>query len=394
MFQGDGGAIKFDPACRDYNLETLTTNADCARRVAAGEPAPALAIAVHTIQQLPEKRTAAIQLLERTAASSNHPAVHYLLGSVLANAEKFAPDYSRAVKHLSYAAEHGNPAAADLLARLLVAGKGTARDIPRAIALYQAAAENGFPSAAIELGKLYLAGRHLPKDEVQGRAWLDAAAATGDPLASRLAMMAAMDDKVSNFQLIPASTPAKVKAVRYGTFDNPEIPPGFGFDTNFQQVYRAPFQDVATLKRLETGKATLPTPYLYELARRLSGNDPEKSMRTYLVAKMRMTYDASRCGDPAALEAVNAWDLLVSQDMRFLLTGGAPSPSTVQAALDEEARLPANSEPWWVCRSGMAEMSAALEGKAGPLQLKPVAEWPKLRQEARMAVASAYPPAP
>jgi len=387
-FKSSSGALKFDPTCRDYTLDSVASDPSCAARVEKLEPAPALAIATTTLVRTPERSRDAVNLLERTAAATDHPAVHYFLGTVLGTAERIPPDYSKAVKHLTIAAERGNPAAADLLASLLIAGKGAPRDVPRAIQLYETAAANGFPNAAVALGKLYLAGRHVPKNEARGREWLDAAASVNVPTAAQLAALAANDAKVSNFQLIPAPEPTAVKAVRYGTFDNPDIPPNFGFDPAFQAVHYAPYDDADTLARLERGAATLPTPYLYELARRLASHDPERAIRTYLLARTRMTYDSSRCEDSAALEAVRAWDMLVARDIRFLFASGRPSAALVEGALADEAKLRADMQPWWVCRSGMAAMTAAMDGKPGPLKLKAASEWPALREAARTATAS------
>lgn len=387
-FKGDGGALKFDPMCRDYTLDTVQANPSCAARVAKGEAAPSLAIAAMTLQSLPTKSVDAVHLLERSAAATDSPAVHYFLGSVLGTAEKVQPNYTMAVRHLSAAAGRGNPAAADLLASLLIAGKGAPRDVPRAISLYEMAAANGFPNAAVSLGKLYLAGKVVPKDEARGLAWLDAAAAVNAPMAAQLAVLARNQAKITNFQLIPSADPAKVEAVRYGTFDNPDIPPNFGFDLTFQAVHDAPYEDPGTLARLERDAANLPTPYLYELARRLAARDAARSLTTYLVARTRMAYDASRCTNPASLESLRAWDMLIAPDLRFLFVAGPPSRAIVTGALAEERKLPADTQPWWVCRSGMPAMTAAISGKAGPLQLKPVSEWPELRKAVQAQLAS------
>ena len=383
LFKGDGGALKFDPTCRDYTLDTVQSNSSCAARVAKGEAAPSLAIAATTLKSLPAKSYDVVHLLERSATVTNSPAVHYFLGSILGTAERVQPNYAVAVRHLGIAADRGNPAAADLLANLLIAGKGAPRDVPHAIHLYEIAAANGWPNAAVSLGKLYLAGKVVPRDETRGLAWLDAAAAVNVPTAAQLAALARNQAKITNFQLIPSADPAKVKAVRYGTFDNPDIPPNFGFDPAFQAVHDAPYDDPTTLARLERDAANMPTPYLYELSRRLAARDALRSLTTYLVARTRMTYDAARCADPASLESLRAWDMLVAPDLRFLFVSGRPAPAIVNAALAEERKLPADTQPWWVCRSGMTAMTAAISDKAGPLQLKPVSQWPELRSAAQ-----------
>lgn len=382
-FKGDSTALKFDPSCRDYTLDTVIAAPLCAARVSKGEAAPSIAIAVKTLSTTPARAQEAIQVLERAATATDSPAVHYLLGTLFGAGERVTPDYAKAVKHLTTAAERGNPAAADLLATLLVAGKGTLRNVPRAIRLYETAAANGFPNSAVALGKLYLAGRHVKKDEVRGRAWLDAAAAVGVPSAISLAALAKNDGKVNNFQLFPAADPKLVKMVRYGTFDNPDIPPNFGFDLDFQAMHDTPYDDPAVLWKLESSATSMPTPYLYELARRIAARDPERALRTYLLARTRMTYDASRCADPAAMEALRAWDLLLIPDIQFLFTQQRPAPEQIEAVLVQEAKFPDNMEPWWVCRSGMAAMTAAMKGDAGPLKVKPTSDWPALRAAAR-----------
>ncbi len=383
LFKGDGGALKIDPTCRDYTVDTVQSNPSCAARVAKGEAAPSLAIAATTLRLLPARSADAVRILERSATATNSPAVHYLLGSILGTAERVQPNYAVAVRHLGIAADRDNPAAADLLASLLIAGKGAPRDVPRAVKLYGMAAANGWPNAAVSLGKLYLAGKVVPKDEARGLAWLDAAAAVNVPTAAQLAALARNQARITNVQLIPSADPARVRVERYGTFDNPDIPPNFGFDPAFQAVHDAPYDDPATLGRLERDAANLPTPYLYELSRRMAARDAAGSLTTYLVARTRMTYDASRCTDPASFESLRAWDMLVGPDLRFLFVSGPPAAAIVNAALAEERKLPADTQPWWVCRSGMSAMIAATSGKAGPLQLKPVSQWAELRRAAQ-----------
>lgn len=383
MFKGDGEALKFDPTCRDYSLDTVKDNPSCAARVANGEPGPSIAIAVRTLSATPAKTEEAIILLRKSAAITNSPAVHYFLGTVLGTAERVRPNYPEAVRHLTIAAERGNAAAMDMLGSMVLIGQGTSRDVPRAIRLYETAAANGFPNAALKLGKLYLAGRFVSKDEARGRAWLDAAAAVNFPGAAQLASMAAADAKVKNFQLIPSPNSDDVKIVQYSTFDNPDIPPSFGFDFAFQSIHDASYSDLAVRKRLELEATAMPTPYLYELASRLASLDPERAMRTYLLARVRMSYDANRCTDAAALEALRAWDMLVGPNLRFLFVSGRPSKSTVEAVLNEEAKLSGDTQPWWVCRSGIIAMSEAMSGKAGPLKLKPMSDWPAIREVAR-----------
>jgi hypothetical protein len=320
MFRSDGTALKFDPVCRDFNLDTVISDSACAARVEAGEPAPSLAIAAQTIEQVPTRAADAINVLERSANASNHAAVHYFLGIVLSSPSILKPDYKAAVEHLAMAAEKDNSAAAYKLAILIFEGKGTRRDMPRVITLLETAAAGGVPVAAVSLGKLYLSGRFLSINKLQGSAWLDAAVGFADPEAWRLSVAAKLDLNMNNIQLIPAPSVSDVRVMRFNTFENPFLPPNFGLDPAFQKIYDSEFDDPSTRAALLANEKSNPTPYLYELARRIAPYYPEKATKSYLIAKMRMTYDAARCLGPAAFGALQAWDTFVLPEIRFLFS--------------------------------------------------------------------------
>ena len=391
--QGDGHPIKFDPACREYSVVTLPSNPACAARVAAGETAPSLAVAVQSAALNPPRKADAVAILTKAIAVEDHPAAHYLLGMIYAIGGVTHTDNVLAVDHLTIASDRGNPAAADLLARLVFEGKGTPRDMPRAVRLYRQAAAGGVPSAATSLALLYLQGWLLPRDPVLGGKLIAAAAAAGDPQAKQLAPLAASDGKLHNvrwhnLELIPAEADTAVTTREYGLFDTPVIPPSFGFDGAFQAVYFAPYDDPAILAELDRDAPRLTAPYLYEFARRLSAKDPPRALRVFLLALTRMTYDTTRCADPAALKAVNAWGMLVTTDLRFALTNSTPASQAVaaRAALVDEAAMPGDAKPWWVCRSGTGAITTASAHGAPPLALKPMAEWPALRVASRAAL--------
>lgn len=191
--------------------------------------------------------------------------------------------------------------------------------------------------------------------------------------------------QVSNFQLHPRSDGSGVAVRQHKTFDNPAIPPSFGFTTEFQEVFYDDLSDPAILERLEREYVGLPTPYIYELARRTALSNPERALGYYFLAEMRMAYDAGRCANAEAREAVSGWD-------RFMLPGLAPfirrltpkqSRLAVSFALEREASMPAATRPWWVCYTGLQNYQAALAGNEIELALKPEAEWPAVRQQIR-----------
>ncbi|QHL90727.1 hypothetical protein GVO57_07610 [Sphingomonas changnyeongensis] len=396
----EGARLAIDPACHVTDEALLAARPDCAARLARGETGVSLQLAAALAGSSPQGSARALAILERAIAAEDHSAAHYLMGALLGTAERLPPDYARARRHLQIAADRGNIAAADLLGQLLIDGKGGPRDAAGGIALLDRAAKAGFPGASVKLALTLLQGRRVPRDVARGLAVLDAAQAAGDRQAQMLRVMAT-STKVHNYQLLPAPVPAQVRPQNYSVIDNPRIPPAFGFDADMQRLHDLPFSDQAVLDDLARRAPTGPTPLLYELARRQSGVDAERALATYMLAKLRMTYDAARCVDPAADEALIAWDRLVGPDLAFMTRwrGDARYRAAIDAALTQEATLPGDAEPWWVCRAGMAAMTAAMGGNAGPLRLKPRDSWPALRDAARTALRDLAtdrknPPAP
>jgi hypothetical protein len=333
----------------------------------------------------PENVRIGLQMLDRAIAAEDHPAAQYLAGSLLATGEAVQPDYARGVAYLEKAVAGGNIAAADLLGILVLEGKGTAQDLPRAIRLFEQAAAGGMEGSALQLAHLYLSGIYLPANPELGRRIIEAAVKAGSRDAPAMLVMLDDEARMHNIQLIPAEDPVKVTLREYKTFDNPEIPPAFGFTDDLQRLHHSAYSDPAVLARLERDYPRLPTPYIYELARRMAAVSPDKARGYLLLGRLRLLYDTRRCADPQAMEAMFAWSGLIQRDIQHILKGmtGEQFDAAKRFALQREAALPADTRPWWVCYSGMVSYSAAAEGKPVPLPLVPQSEWPKLRQKAR-----------
>ena len=279
----------------------------------------------------------------------------------------------------------GNIAAADLLGTLVLEGKGTAQNIPRAVKLLEQAAAGGMEGSAVRLAHLYLAGTYLPADPELARRIIEAAVKAGSGPAPGMLAMLDGEARMRNIQLIPAENPARVTLREYKTFDNPQIPPAFGFTDDFQLLHRSAYSDPAVLARLERDYPRLPTPYIYELARRMAAVSPDKARGYLLLGRLRLLYDTRRCADRQAMEAMFAWSGLIQRDIQHTLKGMTREQfdAAKRFALEREAALPADTRPWWVCYSGLVSYSAAAEGKPVPLPLVPQGEWPRLRQKAR-----------
>lgn len=75
-------------------------------------------------------------------------------------------------------------------------------------------------------------------------------------------------------------------------------------------------------------------------------------------------------------------------DLRLLFVAWRLAPANVKTALIEEQKLPADTHFWWVCRSGMNALMAAVSHKAGPLQLKPTGQWAEISSSAQTQLSS------
>jgi TPR repeat protein len=396
-FSATAGRLIFDRNCDGLTLDTLPANRACAERVARGETGPSIKVAFTSLQasRSPATIAAAIALLERAIAAENHPASLYAAGSLLTTGELFFPNYARGIPHLERAAAGGNAAAADLLAGFVLEGRGVAQDIPRAVALYEAAAAGGMNGAATRLAQLYLNDRHLPRDVARARRILEAAAAVNARGARETLLLLDREGIMTNYQLHPDPDPAKIAVRTHPTTANPEIPPSFGFTEEFRRVHYSSLSDPAILARLERDHASLPTPWLYEIARRAALGSPERGLGWLMLARLRMSYDAMRCADPQAREGPGAWEILVRPDFYSILTHATPEQMRAARtfALEREAALPAATRPWWICHAGMSGFAAAADGPP-PLRLVPEREWPAIRTRLRTETAAQPAAAP
>ncbi|HEY0011378.1 MAG TPA: hypothetical protein VGB79_00835 [Allosphingosinicella sp.] len=390
-FSAAAGRLIFDRNCDGLTFDTLPANTACAARVARGETGPSIKVAFTSLQasRSPATIAAAIAQLERAIAAENHPAALYAAGSLLTTGELAFPDYARGIPHLERAAAGGNAAAADLLAGFVLTGRGTPQDVPRAVALYERAAAGGMDGAATRLALLYLTDRHLPRDVPRGRRILEAAAAANVRGAAQMLLMLGSEENARNYQLHPDADPARIEVRNHPTLANPEIPPAFGFTDEFRRTFYASLSDPAILARLERDHASLPTPWLYELARRSALVSPERGLGWLMLARLRMSYDAMRCADPQAREGPAAWEMLVRPDFFSILAHATPEQMRAARtfALARDAALPAGTRPWWVCHAGMAGFAAAAEGPPA-LRLVPESEWPAIRTRLREATAA------
>ncbi len=388
------GELRLDGACASVTLATLAANASCAARVGRGESGPTLEVVTATRAAAPSDRstTGLLPPLERAIAAEGHPALLFLAGFLITADELTRRDYPRGVAYLEKAAAGGNAAAADLLATMVLEGRGTRRDPARTAALLEQAAAGGMENSAIRLALLHLDSYHRPRDLAKGRQILEQAAAAGIAVASAYLGMLDLEGRSHGYQIHPSEDPAQVKVRDYTTIETPKLPPAFGFTDALKQIHFSAYSDPALLARLERDHATLPTPFLFELSRRMAAVSAEKAQGYFLLAQLRMNYDIERCADSdQAGQAMPLWAGLIESDLvpAFVTLDAAGIEAAGRFALEREAAMPGDTRPWWICYGNMATFAALADGKPPPLRLKPKAEWPALRKAGRDNLAQA-----
>lgn len=318
-----------------------------------------------TLQTAPRMMTAGnpnfdppggIRLLERTIAATDNAAAHYLLGAILANGERVPPRYAAARDHLTRAVAGGNPAAADLLALLWLRGQGGPQDIGKALELYETAVAGGFASGFNNLLEAYLTGRWTPPNPARVEALLTAAEAAGYPQIAQIRAQIAGAAKMINVQTIPPAGNGPPSYIAYKGFESPE----------------------------------LPTPYIYELARRIAPTDPREARILYQLAAIRMIYDGERCADRTAPQGAIGWPPLMRQQMNFALTPVPDQAAVTAEVLAREAALPGDTVPVWLCYHGISGSQAGLAGERLEPFLVPAAQWPEIRAKTRQAAAASF----
>jgi hypothetical protein len=387
-FGSTRGELRPDGACASVTLAALAANPACGTRLGRGESGPTLEVVMATRAAAPDDRETVGLLppLDRAIAAEAHPALLYFAGYLLTADELTRRDCPRGVAYLERAVAGGNAAAADLLATMVLEGRGVPRDPVRAAALLERAAAGGMENSAMRLALLHLDGYHRPRDLAKGRRILEQAAAAGISVASVYIGMLDMERRSHGYQIHPSEDPAKVEVRDYTVIETPKLPPAFGFTDGLKQVHFSAYSDPALLARLERDHATLPSPFLFELARRMAAVSAEKAQGYYFLAQLRMNYDIERCVDSAeALQAMPLWDKFLLPDLvpAFVSLDPAGIQRAGKFALEREAAMPGDTRPWWICYAGMATYAAMADGKPPPLRLKPKAEWPALRKAGR-----------
>jgi hypothetical protein len=148
---------------------------------------------------------------------------------------------------------------------------------------------------------------------------------------------------------------------------------------------RPPSEDQAIIDRLTKERNQLPTPYLYELARRTLARDKPRALYWFNLAELRLQYDARRCQDTSALRSINLAQNALAHLMGEVIQY-AQDQSKVAASLrslrSRGEIFDGKTSPWWICSHTEQALAAAKSGATlkSAQWLKPENEWWSIKQ--------------
>jgi len=375
--------------CMPQTMQPLVLRPECTEALKAGDR-DAILIAAPFVTVLGPDEAAKADMLVRIQALADKkfpPAVyfmgaHYVLGDIIPR------DRARGREILEGAVSGGNLAAMELLAYLLIEGLGGPPDVQRGLDLLRQAADAGSEAAAFRLVRVLIENRRVDRDVPAAREVLTRLASQGNARASLLLpdLRSLEAANATSVVIVPKPDGSLPDVVSIATNDMPPIPPSLGFDKELHALWRRPFTDNPVIvPDLKARLATLPTPYIYELARRTMMDDPAEG-RTYLfLGQMRTLYDWRRCDDPTGgADALSLWmNYTTGSTISLATVPDAEMRRALDRALEMEATLPGDTRPWWQCFHGMKMISAAIAKTEIRQWLKPETEWPALREESR-----------
>ncbi|MEE2527159.1 hypothetical protein V0U79_12345 [Hyphobacterium sp. HN65] len=151
-------------------------------------------------------------------------------------------------------------------------------------------------------------------------------------------------------------------------------------------------REIAT--QLYEARDTIPAGMLFEAARRYASFDEEQAVYVFFLARARTFYDALRCVDSTAMNAIEIITDMSGQEVAALLnitTDGNTVARTerMQRALE---RVLSSGEiatgqfsPWWICSGSDSAYFAAVNGAEMPEGewLKNRSLWPGIEEQVR-----------
>ncbi|MEE2567648.1 hypothetical protein [Hyphobacterium marinum] len=124
-----------------------------------------------------------------------------------------------------------------------------------------------------------------------------------------------------------------------------------------------------------------PPAFLMEAARRYASIDPDRSAQAYFLGRARIVYDAMRCSDSTALQAIPIINEFAGPEMATVLSDPARIHAQLSAVYSSGEAFTSPASPWWICSSADSVFFAAVNNQ--PITrnewLKQQTEWSVVR---------------
>ncbi len=331
----------------------------------------------------------AIEYLKK-AANQGHIQSAYAVGAMLTTGEMIPPNYEEALPWIRIASLGGSPDAKDLLSLYYLQGLGGVEiDKEKAFQSMEIAASMGRPASIFKLATFYEQGIGTPINKEKALEQYQKASQAGYLPATQY--LQSPQGKYSlNLEGSPTPLPPMEVEVKRG-IDAVKISPP-RMDYALRSLTERPLsENEEIIEFLKNNVRELPTPYIFELSRRLGFVNMDEAVVWFKVAYIRAIFDANKCTDRTARQGIIGWSMWTSDVSLEIINNPEKEQETILKALKIEKTFPIYNSPQWICIEGMQALRSSLKGEELKDWHFPISEWPRIREETRTSIKENKP---
>tara|TARA_R110002072_G_scaffold143659_2_gene289659 strand:+ start:2265 stop:2975 length:711 start_codon:yes stop_codon:yes gene_type:complete len=204
-----------------------------------------------------------------------------------------------------------------------------------------------------------------------------AATMSGPALAQEAITLSAQDDGTHTPQL--REVPGANNVTNYYVIGDDAFGDVFAQMATLRQIPEAENRRVAD--DLWDRRDTNAPIFLMEAARRYVTIDPERAVEAFLLGRARIVYDALRCSDSTAIQAIPLVNEFAGDAVTQLLSDWSRTHRHLTAIYSSGDIFTSQASPWWICSSTDSVFYAAVNNQ--PITrnewLKQAVDWPAVR---------------